>query len=83
VPFWIVESFLRDFMAAVERHGLFHHLLGMTGSREEQAARLRIVASGFRESAAQTAWPAYRNRMLEMAVDLEREADQLELRAAS
>jgi len=49
----------------------------------EQSARLRTIAAGFRAAAAQTEWPAYRSRMLELAVDLEREAAQLDLRAAS
>jgi hypothetical protein len=62
---------------------LFRHCLYMSGSRAEQAARLRTIAAGFRASAAQTEWPAYRDRMLEMAADLEREAARLELRIAS
>ena len=63
--------------------GRFHHCVYMTGSRMEQSARLRTIAAGFRAAAAQTEWPAYRSRMLELAVDLEREAAQLDLRAAS
>ena len=55
----------------------------MSVSRQGQAARLRTIAAGFRAAAAQTEWTAYRDRMLEMAVDLEREAARLELRIAS
>ena len=62
---------------------LFHHWVYMSVSRQGQAARLRTIAAGFRAAAAQTEWTAYRDRMLEMAVDLEREAARLELRAAS
>jgi len=54
----------------------------MKVSRAEQAVKLRTIAAGFRASAAQTDWPAYRDRMLEMAVDLEREAIRLDMRAA-
>jgi hypothetical protein len=67
----------------MERRSLFHHLLYMMVSRQEQAAKLRTIAAGFRASAGQTEWPAYRDRMLEMAVDLEREAARMEIRAAS
>jgi len=55
----------------------------MTSFREEQAERLRSIAAEFRTSAAQTRLPDYRNRMLEMAVDLEQEAARLEMRAVS
>jgi len=67
----------------VERRTLFHHWVYMMVSRQEQAAKLRTIAAGFRASAAQTDWPAYRDRMLEMAADLEREATRLDIRAAS
>jgi hypothetical protein len=55
----------------------------MMSSRQEQAAKLRTIAAGFRASAAQTDWPAYRDRMLAIAADLEREAVRLDMRAAS
>jgi len=66
-----------------ERCALFHHWVYMMVSRQEQAARLRTTAAGFRASAAQTDWPAYRDRMLAIAADLEREAGRLDLRVAS
>ena len=55
----------------------------MKGSQRERAAQLRSIAAGFRAAAGLTEWPTYRQRMMEMAEDLEQEAAQLELRAAS
>jgi len=73
----------RDILGANGTVGLFRHWLHMTSFREEQAERLRSIAAEFRTSAAQTRLPDYRNRMLEMAVDLEQEAARLEMRAVS
>jgi hypothetical protein len=39
---------------------------------------LHTIAAQFRGFAAQTEWPAYRTRMLEMAMDLELEAAKLD-----
>jgi hypothetical protein len=50
----------------------------MAPSNLERAARMRNIAAAFRAHAAQTEWPAYRTRMLEMADDLEREAAKLD-----
>jgi len=50
----------------------------MDGSKEEQVRKLRAVAAEFREFAAQTRWPSYRTRMLDMAVEMDREAARLE-----
>ena len=50
----------------------------MDDSNLERAARLRTIAAEFRTYAAQTDWPAYRARMLDMAVDLDLEAAKLD-----
>ncbi len=50
----------------------------MDPSKLEQVAWLHIIAAQFRGFAAQTEWPAYRARMLEMAVDLDLEAAKLD-----
>lgn len=47
-------------------------------SKLQQAARLHAIATSFRAYAAQTEWPAYRERMLEMAADLDLEAAKLD-----
>lgn len=50
----------------------------MAHTKLERASRLRIIAAAFRANAAQTEWPAYRDRMLDMAGDLELEAAKLD-----
>jgi hypothetical protein len=50
----------------------------MAQTNVERAARLRAIAASFRANAAQTEWPAYRTRMLDMASELEREAVRID-----
>jgi hypothetical protein len=50
----------------------------MAPTRLERAARLRTIAAKFRANAAQTEWPMYRTRMLDMAWELELEAARLD-----
>jgi hypothetical protein len=50
----------------------------MAESKLEKAVRLRNIAAAFRAHVAQTEWPAYRDRMLDMASDLELEAANLD-----
>jgi hypothetical protein len=50
----------------------------MAHTKLERAARLRAIAAEFRAHAAHTDWPQYRDRMLEMAADLELEAAKLD-----
>lgn len=50
----------------------------MAESKFERAVRLRAIAAEFRANSAQTEWPAYRERMLEMANDLDLEAAKLD-----
>ena len=44
-------------------------------AHSEKAARLLALAGAFRNSAAQTCQPLYRDKMLKIAEDLEREAE--------
>ncbi len=50
----------------------------MIESKLERAARMRIIAAQLRAAAAQTEWPGYRTRMLEIATDLDLEAAKLD-----
>jgi hypothetical protein len=50
----------------------------MAPSKLEQAAQLHVLAAQFRGFAAQTEWPAYRTKMLEMAAELDLEAGKLD-----
>ena len=50
----------------------------MIPSKLQRAARLHAIAAEFRANAAQTEWPAYRDRMLEMAAELDQEAAKLD-----
>jgi hypothetical protein len=50
----------------------------MANSESERAARLRALATQFRDFAANTQWPAYRVRMLEIAAETEHEAARIE-----
>jgi hypothetical protein len=47
-------------------------------SKLEQAARMHAIAAEFRGFAAQTHWPAFRTRMLEIAAELDLEAAKLD-----
>jgi len=44
----------------------------------QRAARMHTLAAQFRGFAAQTEWPLYRARLLEMAVELDHEAARLD-----
>ena len=61
-----------------ERFAGFNHWLSMDPSKLQRAARMRMIAAEFRDFAAQTEWPAYRTKMLEMAAELDLEAAKLE-----
>jgi hypothetical protein len=50
----------------------------MEGSKLERAQRLRELATQFRGFAVLTRRPSYRNRMLEMAAEIDREVAKLE-----
>jgi hypothetical protein len=50
----------------------------MDPSKLERAARLHRLAAQFRGFAAQTEWPTYRARMLQLADDLDLEAARLD-----
>jgi hypothetical protein len=50
----------------------------MATSKEERVLKLQALAAEFREFAAQTNLPSYRVRMLDMAVEMDREAARLQ-----
>ena len=47
--------------------------MAVVGSRSDA---LRAMATNLRHAAAETGWPDYRKRLVEVARDLEREADE-------
>lgn len=50
----------------------------MVVSDADKAAKLHAMASQFRQAADETAWPGYRARLLQVAEELENEADRLQ-----
>jgi hypothetical protein len=50
----------------------------MVVSGSEKAAQTLAMATRFRHAAAETSWAAYRTKLLEVARDLESEAEKLE-----
>ena len=44
--------------------------------------RLRALAAQFRNAADETAWPHYRTKLLDVAQDLENEAEKLAVQAS-
>ena len=50
----------------------------MIQSPQQQAATMHVIAAEFRGFAASTEMPTYRARMLEMAAELDEEAERLE-----
>ena len=52
----------------------------MVGSVAEKHTQTLAMATRFRHAAAETSWASYRVKLLEVARDLEREAEKLERR---
>jgi hypothetical protein len=50
----------------------------MVFSGHEKAMQTLAMATRFRHAAQETSWPSYRAKLLEVARDLESEADKLE-----
>jgi hypothetical protein len=62
----------------MERRGPRAGCSGMGSIDLARAAHLHQLATQFRGFAAQTEWQGYRARMLELAVELDREAAKLD-----
>jgi hypothetical protein len=54
----------------------------MVGTDQEKLSQLRALAAQFRHAADETLWPRYRAKLLDVAQDLENEAEKLSVQAS-